>query len=96
MAKAAITYSIPVSVFREGDYFVAYSPVLDLATSAKNFELAKKRFLEAVEVFFEELLQKGTLDEVLASLGWRKVRKTWQPPTIVAQETEKISVPLTV
>lgn len=69
MAKAKrvkIEVSLPVSILREGKYFIAYTPVLDLSTSGKTFEEAKQRFGEVVQIFFEELLEKGTLDEVLS------------------------------
>ena len=86
--------SLPVAFLREGEYFIAYSPALDLSTSGKSFAQAKKRFSEVVEIFFEELLEKGTLEEVLSELGWRKVKREWVPPTLVAQEVESFRVPL--
>jgi len=86
--KVNFSISVPVTIYREGDAFIAYSPVLDLSTSGSTFELAKKRFTEATQVFVEELVEKGTLEEVLSDLGWEKVRRKWQPPVLVAQETE--------
>jgi hypothetical protein len=92
--KVNLEISLPVSFLREGKYFIAYTPALDLSTSALSFDKAKKRFEEVVKIFFEELMEKGTLDEVLADLGWRKVRKRWTPPVLVAQESESIKIPL--
>lgn len=89
-----INFSLPVSFLKEGKYFVAYTPALDISTSGKTFEEAKKRFGEVVVIFFEELLQKGTLDKVLTELGWRKVQKTWSPPILVASEIKSFSIPL--
>lgn len=86
--------SLPVSFLREGKYFIAYSPALDLSTSGKTFEQAKTRFEEIVEIFFEELLQKGTLGKVLTELGWQKVQKTWAPPVVVANEIKSFNIPL--
>ena len=40
----------------------------------------KKRFKEAVSIFFEELVKKGTLDEVLESLGWQKIKSDGRHP----------------
>ena len=65
---------LPVSVFKEGKHFIAYTPVLDLSTPGKNYEEVKKRFKESVNIFFEELIKRGTLDEVLENLGWQKVK----------------------
>jgi len=64
---------LPVSIFKEGKHFVAYTPALDLSTSAKTFDEVKKRLFEAVQIFFEELTKKGTTEEVLKGLGWHKI-----------------------
>ena len=86
--------SIPVSILKEGKYFIAYTPALDLSTSGKSFDEVKKRFGEIVQIFFEEVSEKGTLGEVLSSLGWQKVKKEWKPPFIVAQESESFRLPI--
>lgn len=84
-----LNLQLPVSIFREGKHFIAYTPVLDLSTSGKNYEEVKKRFKEATNVFFEELVKKGTLDEVLESLGWQKIKKQWSPPSLISQESQR-------
>lgn len=91
-----IKISLPVTIFREGKHFVAYTPVLDLSTSGKSFEEVKRRFEEAVFIFFEEIIKRETLEEVLSELGWQKVKKRWSPPVPIAQELEEFTVPLPV
>jgi predicted RNase H-like HicB family nuclease len=86
MAKLTKKFRLPVLIFREGKYFIAYSPVLDLSTSGKDYEEARRRFQEVVEIFFEELIKKGTLKEVLKELGWQKINRKWQPPSLISQE----------
>lgn len=93
MKKLQYQLSLPVSVLREGDSFIAYSPALDLSTVGETFEQAKARFDEAVQIFFEEISSKGTLNEVLSELGWQKQNKYFVPPAVVSHETEKFSVP---
>lgn len=87
--------SLPISVLKEGKYYIAYSPALDLSTSGKTFEDVKKRFEEVVEIFFEDLSEKGTLDKVLGELGWQKVQREWTAPVVIANETESFNIPLT-
>lgn len=95
MAKfATVEVKVPVSFFREERNLIAYSPSLDISTSGKDMAQAKKRFSEAVQIFMEELFSKGTLEEVLHDLGWKKVKNSWSPPTPVAHEMEEIEVPL--
>jgi len=93
MKKATLHVKIPVSIFKEGKYFVAYSPVLDLSTCGDTKAEAKKMFDEAVEVFFEELIKEGTLKEVLKDLGWQEEKATLKPPALISQELRKICVP---
>lgn len=96
MKTAKFNVSLPVLIFKEGKYFVAHTPALNLSTQGNSFDEVKERFGEIVEIFFEELLKKGTLEEVLSDLGWKKVDKLWSPPIPVASELENVEVPLPV
>lgn len=93
MPKATLNVQLQISFIKEGNTFVAYSPALDLSTSGKTLKKAKKRFEEASQLFFEEIISKGTIQEVLNDLGWQKVRKEWKPPMIISQQSETISIP---
>lgn len=93
MKHAAFSFKLGVVFLREGDSYVAFSPALDLSTSASSLEKAHTRFAEAVKIFFAEIMKKGTLEEVLGDLGWQKNNKEWEPPYIVSQESELIQVP---
>ncbi len=88
-----LEFKFPVSILREGKKYVAHTPSLDLSTSGKNYEEVKKRFNEIVNVFFEELIKKGTLEEALRDLGWRRVQAKWNPPVIISQESQTVRVP---
>ena len=85
---------IPVSIIKEGERLVAYSPVLDLSTSGKSYDEVKKRFTEIIDIFFEEIKKKGSIEIVLKELGWEKVRTEWQPPLIISQESELYRIPV--
>lgn len=91
MSTSAI--NLPVSIFIENKHFIAYTPALDLSTTGKSFEEAQKRFDEVVQIFFEELADKGTTNEVLTNLGWKKVASKWNPPIEVAHRLETFSMP---
>jgi len=89
-----LKFKLPVSILREGKKYIAYTPALDLSTSGKSYEEAKRRFSEIVNIFFEELIKKGTLEKVLRDLGWERVQAKWNPPVIVSQESQTIRVPV--
>ena len=85
--------NLPVSLLREGNQFVAYTPALDLSTFGKTLEEAKKNFSEAVEIFFDELISMGTFEEVLLDLGWTKQEHNLLPPVVVSQSMESFNLP---
>lgn len=88
-----IQFNLQVSILKEGNRFIAYTPALDLSTSGKTHKEARERFEEAVQIFFEEISRKGTTDRALEELGWKKVQSEWQPPIEVSHESQQIKVP---
>ena len=92
MKNLKLKFTLPVSILKENDSFIAYTPALDLSTCGDTFEEAKKRFSEAVNIFFEEVVRKGTLEDVLSDLGWKKVQSHWNPPVVISQESQNITV----
>lgn len=92
MRKANLEVKLQVSFLREGERYIAYAPALDLSTSGKSYAQAQKRFDEIAHLFFEELIKKGTLEEVLSDLGWRRVQAQWNPPMVVGQESKSVRV----
>jgi predicted RNase H-like HicB family nuclease len=83
---------LTVSIIKEGKQYIAYTPALDLSTCGKSKKEAEKLFGEAVDIFFQELIQKGTLEKVLADLGWKKVKTQWAPPEIISTDMQKFCV----
>lgn len=96
MKNVNIKFDLPVVFLKEKDTFVAYSPVLDLSTCGKSFEEAQKRFSEISILFFQEIIKKGTVDDVLSDLGWQKINKQWSSPVMVSHQQNMINVPITV
>jgi len=93
MHKKIQQVQLPVLFFKEGKQIIAYTPALDLSTFGKTLAQAQKRFAEVVEIFFEELIRMGTLEEVLEECGWEKHNKEFLPPTVIAQGLTSVSVP---
>lgn len=92
--KKQLTCSLPVIISREGKHYIAYSPALDLSSAGKTQAEATRHFHEAAEAFFEEVIEMGTLKEVLTQLGWQKTKTTFQPPKIVKKSTVRVKAPV--
>jgi hypothetical protein len=88
-----LAFQLPVVIMKQGKHFVAYSPALDLSTVGKSTKDAQRMFTEAANIFFDEIIEAGTTDEVLSDLGWIKVQKKWSPPKVVSAESIGIRAP---
>lgn len=93
MEKTKLTFVLPVLITKQNKRFVAYTPVLDLSTSGKTEKDVKKKFVEMVSIFLEELVEANTVDDVLSEFGWKKVQKKWSPPKVVSSNFMGIKVP---
>ena len=54
---------------REGDWYIAHCPPLDLTTQGKTLAEAKKNLIEASELFITSCFERGTLGQALKELG---------------------------
>ena len=87
-----------IIIKKEGDYYVAYCPALEVSSYGKTKKEAHKMFNEALEIFIEDTHSKGSFEKVLLQLGWKLQQKPvvkYTPPRM--KETgimEEIAIPL--
>jgi len=77
------TSNITFQVLKQGKYFIAICSVLDLSTQGKTLEEAKKRMVEVIDIFFQEIVKKDAVEEILNELGWEKIGNEMQAPNYV-------------
>lgn|GEM_PF-394465 len=58
---------------REGKWYVAHCPPLDITTQGRTEEEAKKNLIEASELFVVSCFERGTFEQALRELGWHVV-----------------------
>lgn len=90
---SSISLRVPVYIFIEDGIHVAYTPALELSSYGQSIDDAKKAFEEAVDIFFEETSQQGTLEKVLLSLGWQlqqKPKAIYKEPPITKSLSERL------
>lgn len=92
--KETMQIKLQVSIIKQGKKYVAFAPALDISTAGKDLKQTQKRFAEMIDIFFEELTENGTLEEVLLGLGWIKVKKQWEPPKIVQEKSLNFRIPV--
>jgi predicted RNase H-like HicB family nuclease len=87
MSNKLTKYNLLINVLKQGKFFVAYCPALDLSTCGKTHKQALKMINEAIQIFFEELESMGTTKKVLSSLGWQ-TKNQITPPSV-----ESVNIP---
>jgi predicted RNase H-like HicB family nuclease len=75
-----------VQIWKEGNQFVAHAMPLDVMSSGKTPEEARKALDEAVHLFLVTSDDMGTLDEVLQESGYELKEGRWVGPSWVAIE----------
>lgn len=85
--------SFTIQVFKEGKFFVARTPDLDVASQGETVEEAKAHLVEAIEAFVEEAQRMGTLTDILEEAGYERTPEGWKAPDLLAQERAKIALP---
>ena len=72
-----IKLSLACTVKRDGrDRWVTGCPVLDIFSQGKNPQEAKRSLEEAISLWVEDCLERGTLEDALRDAGFYKVHPT--------------------
>jgi predicted RNase H-like HicB family nuclease len=75
-----------VQIWKEGNQFVAHAMPLDVMSSGKTPEEARKALDEAVQLFLVTAADMGTLNEILQETGYELKEGKWISPSWVAIE----------
>lgn len=62
--------AVPAEVRKDGDHFVSFCPPLDVYSQGPSEEAALDNLAEALQLFVEPCLARGTLDRVLKDRGF--------------------------
>ena len=92
--KDQVTFQVTGTLFMEGRVWVSHCPALDLSTCGRTREEAMANTREAIQLFFEECLRRGTLEAALRELHWNLTRfeprlalQTTAQPAIMIDQT---------
>lgn len=96
ISKSKSYINVPLDVFllEEDGMIVSYCPSLQLSSYGEDIQDAKKAFKEAMDIFLQDTIHKGTLEKVLLKLGWtlKAVPKpAFEPPSIHATDIKRMS-----
>ena len=81
-----------VQIWKEGNQFVAHAMPLDVMSSGKTPEEARKALGEAVHLFLVTAADMGTLEQTLEESGYEFRQGNWICPSWVAIERHSVAV----
>jgi predicted RNase H-like HicB family nuclease len=64
---------------REGGWYIAHCPPLDITTQGKTASEARQNLHEAAELFVISCMERGTLDQALRELGFVSAKRLSRP-----------------
>jgi len=93
--KMTVTFSVrfPFKTKKDGESIVAWCPPLDVYSMGYSAAEAKKNLAEAVRLFITNCYERGTLDTVLKSCGFRTFDPA-HPPSQPRTRQKQIAVDL--
>jgi predicted RNase H-like HicB family nuclease len=81
-----------VQIWKEGNQFVAHAMPLDVISSGRTAEEARRALDEAVNLFLVTAADMETLDEILEEAGYKLSQGSWISPSWVAIERHSTAV----
>lgn len=79
-------------IHKEGQYFIAWTPELDVSSMGTTIDEARANLREAVGLFLKEAEKMGTFREILEEAGYVRVDQMWRAPEILAIEKMSVAV----
>jgi len=70
---AQLMFKLPVRFKTQGEWIIASCPYLDVLSQGRTREQALSNIREAVSLFLESCMERGTIDEVLRDCGFTEI-----------------------
>ncbi len=90
--EKTINIEYTVQIRKEGSDYIAHTMPLDVMSSGKSREEAKKALKEAVHLFIKTAKDMGTLEEILDECGYMFVENDCKSPAWVAIERQEMAL----
>jgi len=81
----SVEVKVDVLLIKEGAFFVAFCPSLNISSYGDTDKDAKKAFDEALHIFITETDKKGNLEKELLKNGWilqQQPKPLYKPPSL--------------
>lgn len=82
---SSVEVQVDVVLIKDGEYFVALCPSLNVSSYGQTQGEAKQAFDEALKIFISETDKKGSLEKELLKNGWvlqQQPKLSYTPPKL--------------
>ena len=94
--RIQLQFKLPAEIKKEGAWFISSCPLLDIFSQGKTKQEALTNLNEAVRLFIESCIQRGTLEQVLRESGFQTAVDTQGSKDDQQDEQEYVNVPLSL
>ena len=80
-----VEVQVDVVLIKDGEYYVALCPSLNVSSYGQTQEEAKQAFDEALKIFISETDKRGNLEKELLKYGWvlqQQPKLSYTPPKL--------------
>ena len=88
-----VKVQLPAVIIKKEKWFTANCPILDVISQGETEEKAKANLSEALALFLISCFERGTLDAVLKSCGFKPIHNL-PAPEAKQDESDYVDVPL--
>lgn len=84
-AAMSVVVQVDVVLLKDGKYYVALCPSLNVSSYGQTQKEAKQAFDEALKIFISETDKKGNLEKELLKYGWvlqQQPKLSYTPPKL--------------
>lgn len=92
MSRASAEIGYTVQIWREGEHYIAHAMPIDLMSSGRTAEDARKAIDEAAHAFLATLADRDDWALVLEEAGYVYTNGCWKEPTWIGVERRMVSV----
>jgi len=79
MERIKIDFKLPVSIKKDGDWYISSCPPLDVFSQGETEAKAKKNIIEALCLFLTSCFERGVLNQVLHQCGFKNFDSAHPP-----------------
>jgi len=93
-ARVEMRIKLPIKLVKKAKWYVASCPALDVVTQGETKKKARDNLSEALSLFLITCLEKGTLDAVLKSCGFRVAPKIPLKKKTITSKEDYLNIPI--